>query len=130
MINPWPIIAGLLFWLASVAGAAWLGYDYKAGKVAQEIAKAQADTLQQAIAAAETDKEAAVERAEKEATARATAAAAKSKGQTDANLKANANCSRDADSMRLLSEAIDTANGATATAGRMSVSLSRPPQAD
>lgn len=35
-LNPWALLAVVAVWLASLTGAAWLGYDYSQGKVAQD----------------------------------------------------------------------------------------------
>lgn len=119
ILNPYLILAGVLFWLGSCAGAAWLGYDYHDGKVAQQVAKAQAETLKQAQADAAADLQTSNTRVRAEAAAQARVRAAKTIGVQDATLKARPDCSRDAQSIGLLNAAIDAANGTSASAGGM-----------
>ncbi len=122
-LNPYLILAGLLFWLASCAAAAWLGYDYRDGKVAQQVARAQAETLKQAQADAAADLQASITRVRTEAVAQARVRAAKTIGVQDATLKARPDCGRDDQSLGLLNTAIDAANGAQASAGSMPPSV-------
>lgn len=123
ILNPYLILASLLFWFASCAVAAWLGYDYRDGKVAQQVSRAQAETLKQAKADADADLHASITRVRAEAIAQARGRAAKTLGVQDATLKARPDCGRDAQSLGLLNAAIDAANGAPASAGGVSASV-------
>ena len=120
LLNPYLMLAGVLFWIASCAVAAWLGYDYRDGKVAQQVARAQAETLKQAKADATADLQASITRVRAEAAAHARVRAAKTIGVQDATLKARPDCVRDAQSLGLLNAAIDATNGAPASAGGLS----------
>ncbi len=122
-LNPYLILAGVLLWIGSCAGAAWLGYDYRDGKVAQQVARAQAETLKQAQADAAADLQASITRVRAEATAQARVRAAKTAGVQDATLKARPDCGRDDQSLGLLNAAIDAANAAPASTGSMPPSV-------
>lgn len=129
-MSPYSILAGVLLWIGSCAGAAWLGYDYRDGKVAQQIAKAQADTIKQAQTNAEADKQAAINRASAEAIAKERARTVKTAGVQDATIKARHDCGRDAQSLGLLNAAIAAANGTSPATRGMSITLRSNPDPD
>ncbi len=122
-MSSYPILAGLLFWVVSCVGAAWLGYDYRDGKVAQQVAEAQAEIIKQAKADAAADLQASINRARAEAIAQSRSRAAKTAGVQDATLKARPDCGRDAESLGLLNAAIIAANGAAPATRGMSTEL-------
>lgn len=101
----------------------YLGYQYAAGQQAQALQEAQGQALETARQQAELDRQAAVARARREAVAAERARAARTKGVRDATLKARADCSRDTESLGLLVDALQTANGAPAGPGGVPVAL-------
>lgn len=122
-MNPYILLVGLIVWLASAAGAAWVGYDYRDGKVAQEIMEAQNDTLQKAATQAKDDLALAVERAKRESAAQERAAGAKRLGVADAVASARPDCVRSDVSFSLLHNAIDAANDTPAASGSLPAKL-------
>jgi len=117
MINPYAILAAVLFYLASLAGAGYVGWDYRDAKVAQQIKEATDDALQKASKQATADLAAAMARTEADATARERARKAKAAGVRDAIDSASTACIRSDLSVGLLNSAVDAANTATAASG-------------
>lgn len=114
--SPAFLLAALLLAIAGFGGGCYLGYDYRGGLEAERIAEAQNAALEGAreesaaaiIAMAGAARQAGLD----EAAARQ----ARSKGVADANLKARPECSRDAESVGLLNDSIDRANGSAGAA--------------
>lgn len=125
-MNPYTILATLLVFAVACAGSAWVGYDYRDGKVAQQVAKLQADTIKKAQADAATDLQSSIARVRAEAIAKERSRAAKTAGVNDATLKANPDCRRDDVSISLLNTAIASANDSTPATRGMSHDLRAP----
>lgn len=103
--------------VAAWLGGAYLGYQYCDGQNAKATASAQDALIKRLGEEADADKQEAVARARREAVAAERARTAHSKGVEDAVLKARPGCDRDAESMRLLNDAIDSANGTSSAGG-------------
>ena len=114
---PYKIIAILVSSLLVFGGGAYLGYQYCDGQVAQEYADAKDAAIARFSEQADADKQAAIERAQRETVATERARSARNKGISDASLKAKSGCDRDVDSHGLLLDAIDAANGNQKPAG-------------
>lgn len=104
--------------IAAGLGGAYLGYQYCDGQNAKATASAQDALIARLGKEALTDKQEAVARARREAVAAERARAAHGRGVEDAILKAKPGCDRDDESLRLLTDAINEANG-TGGAGGM-----------
>lgn len=117
LFNPWLWLGLVLALLAAGGGGAYLGYQYRDGAAARE----QHDTAVAVVDAARTNAAADTRAAVRRATARAAAEArvreAKLKGDLDAARQNRPECARDAESLRLLHDLIDAANGAPRAAG-------------
>lgn len=113
------LIVILVVWAASCSVSAWLGWDYRAGKAAKEKAAAIEAALSDERETAAKDLQAAIKSARETALAAQARSQATQRGTKDATLKARPDCGRDGDSVRLLTDAIDAANGAAPSAGSM-----------
>lgn len=125
VMNPYIGLVAVLIWVGSMAGAGWLGYDYRDGKVAKQQVEAVNDALSQAGIQAHADMEAAAEVAVRDARAVERSRKAKSEGIRDAVGSARPDCVRGAQSMRLLVAATEAANDTPSPAASLSLKLSR-----
>lgn len=123
MLNPYVLLAIIVAWICSCAGSAYVGWDYRDGKVAQQIKEATDDALSEAKTQNERDTIAAVERAKREAAASTRARLTKDAGVADAINSHSVLCERSAVSVRLLNSTIDSANGQTSSTQGMSLKL-------
>lgn len=119
LLNPWLLLGGVLALLVSGGGGAYLGYQYRAGQAAVELHDATVAVVEAARANAAADTAAAVRQAKTRAAAETRIREAKLKGDLDAARKNRPECVRDADSMRLLNDLIDAANGAESPTGSL-----------
>lgn len=112
-----PNPTAILVLLIAAIGLSFSSYRYGKHVCQGEQAADVADSKKQAIDAANTESYAATKLAVgqivREADARVRAAGIRRKGEIDANVKAKPECARDAESQRLLLDAIDLANGGT-----------------
>lgn len=115
MLNPYFILVALL----ALLGTGFSGYRYGKhvcqGEQATVIATAQNEAITRANLDVEAATKRAVEQAKVEAAQRLAATTIRLKGERDAALKAKPECSRDADSQRLLVESIRLANDSAAS---------------
>lgn len=123
MLNPYILLTIVVTWLASIAGAAYVGYDYRDCKVAQQIVEATNDALSKANAQNEQSTIDAIERAKREAISRERARQTKSAGLADALANHSSNCDRNDKSVSLLNDSISSANGETSSTKRMPIKL-------
>lgn len=121
--EPYKLLGAVLLLISAAAGGAYLGYQYCDGQHARAAAEAKDAALEGARVQAEADKRAAIDRVRRETLAAAKAQLAKDRGMRDANLKANPECSRDAESVSLLVDAINVANGTGTDAGSLPKAL-------
>jgi hypothetical protein len=105
------LLIGLLILISTFAGGAYVGYNYCEGRHAKAESKAKDAVIERASEEAVADKQDAVKRVQREVVASSRARAVKSEGLSDASLKASPTCLRDPESFRLLTRAIDSANG-------------------
>ncbi len=115
------VVAAIL--ISGVIGTgtgAYLGYQWERRSHAAAVLAAQNEAIDQANRDVEAAVALAVEQAKREADARVRAAGVRRKGEIDATAKARPECARDADSQRLLLDAIDLANGTQADPSTMS----------
>lgn len=119
-----PIYYRLLAYICAataIFGAgAYVGYQYADGRHAAAAAEAQERALEEARSRAEADKQETIERVRREMLAKERARTARERGVSDASIKANPSCSRDAESLGLLMDAISEANGADQRTGGVS----------
>jgi len=115
MPNPYAIIAGIVFAISLFFAGVSVGYKYEAGANARALAVAQDTAIKAANLAAAAETERSVSAAKAEAASRLASNNAKHKGELDALKKSRAACARDAESMGLLNDAIDVANGVATT---------------
>lgn len=127
MLTPYRLLIVLLLALGIFGSGTYLGYQYAAGHYAKAAAEAQNAFDQGVREQAAVDKQEAIDRVRRETLAAAKAQSAKDRGMSDANLKANPNCSRDAESISLLVDAVTVANGAGANAGSVPEAVLKPP---
>lgn len=125
---PYKIIAILVSSLLVFGGGAYLGYQYCDGQVAQEYADAKDAAIARFSEQADADKQAAIERVQRETVAAERARSARNKGVSDASIKAKSGCGRDAESHSLLLDAINAANGTQKPTGGMPDSLRDGPR--
>lgn len=105
------LLATLVAALLVFGGGAYLGYQYCDGQVAQEYADAKDAAIARFSEQADADKQAAIERAQRETVAAERARSARNKGVSDASIKAKSGCDRDTVSYGLLLESLNAANG-------------------
>ncbi len=111
MLNPAIILVLLVALGAATLGGYRYGYSRAEDAVSARVAAAQVEAIEQANRDTEAATKRALDAARAEADARVRAAGIRRKGEIDATAKARPECVRDADSMRLLHEAIAAANG-------------------
>jgi len=116
MLNPYALLAALLAFLAVAFGGYRYGYSRAEDAQASAVATAQVEAIDKANRDTEVATKRAVAQAKAESAARLSAVSARLKGEQDAALKAKPECSRDADSQRLLLESIRLANDSAASA--------------
>jgi hypothetical protein len=110
--SPAFLLAALILAIAGFGGGCYLGYDYRGGVESERVAEAQNEALERAREDAAAAIIAMAEAGRKNGLAEAAARQARTRGVTDANIKANSACDRDAESVGLLNDAIERANGA------------------
>ena len=118
--NPYALLAAGLALVAALIGADHFGYKRAENAAAARIAAAQVEIIDRANRDIEASTARAVAQAKAEAAARLSATTIRLKGERDAAIKARPECTRDADSIRLLVESIDSANGQTPSTSGMS----------
>lgn len=116
MANPYLLLAGVLFALGLFGTGISIGVKWERNDTLAKLAVAQDTAIKAANAAVEAEIKRSVAAAKAEADARIKAGQIRSRGEIDALKKSRAACARDTDSMGLLHESIDNANGSTPTA--------------
>ena len=111
MLNPYAIIAALVFALGLFGSGVSIGYKWSERSHVADVVAAQNEAIERANADAKIEKERALAAAKAEADARLAARTARLKGEVDAAKKARPECARDAESISLLRSAIGVANG-------------------
>lgn len=119
---PFMLAALIAILIASVSGYEY-GKHVCNGEHGVAVAAAQDKAIDAANEATDAATARAVAQAKAEAEARLVAATIRLKGERDAAIKARTECTRDADSQRLLLDAVDLANGQQATSNPMSDSV-------
>lgn len=107
LFNPWVILVAVALLFSGIG----IGYKWSERANAAQLLAATNQAIAGANAATEAEVKRTVEAARVEAARRLASATARLKGERDAALKSKPECSRDADSMRLLNESIAVANG-------------------
>lgn len=125
-----PILWAALIAVATACGGAYLGWDYRDGKVAQEVATAQKTAIDEHNEAATRNIEATYAAGQRNAKARNTSDQLRS----DANAANQANpfdakCRLDPERRRVLNTAIDNANGDQPATGRVPESVRKTGEA-
>jgi len=115
MFNPYILLVALLALLVTAFGADRFGYHRAKNECAAAVATSQNEAIADANKRIATETKRAVAAAKSEADARVRAAGIRRKGEIDAATKAKLECSRDADSQRLLLESIRLANDSAAS---------------
>lgn len=123
LFNPWLWLGLVLALLAAGSGGAYLGYQYRDGEAARELHDTAVAVVDAARASAAAETRSAVRRATARAAAEARVREAKLKGDLDAARQNRPECARDDESMRVLYDLIDAANGAPRAAGGLSSTL-------
>ena len=127
MMNPYLLLGAVVFWLASVVTAGWMGWDYRDGKVAQQQKRAIDSAIKEHNDDVAIDMQAAFEWG-----ARRTAAQSKSDAQTGAiagDTLAHplpADCRLAPDSVRVLNNSVKLANDLTPAPIGLSDTVSAP----
>lgn len=111
MLNPYVLLASLVLAIGLFGSGVSIGHKWAGRAHAAAVVAAQVEAIERVNQDAATEKQRALAAAKTEADARAKASARRHKGELDAVLKANPVCDRDSDSVRLLNDAIATANG-------------------
>ncbi len=111
MLNPYAIIAALVFALGLFGSGVSIGYKWSERSHVADVVAAQNEAIERANADAKIEKERALAAAKAEADARLAARTARLKGEVDAAKKARPECARDAESHGLLLDSIRVANG-------------------
>jgi hypothetical protein len=106
--------------LVGLGVGGYFGYEYRDGKVAQQIVKAENAVIERANKNAALETASAVALAEARAAARTKTDTARLKGELDAAKKARVGCSRDAESLGLLNASIALASGEEGATGIVS----------
>lgn len=119
MPNPYLLLAGLVFALGLFGSGVSIGYKWSERSHVADVVAAQNAAIERANADAEAEKQRALAAAKKEADARLAARTARMKGEQDAIIKSRAMCARDAESLGLLQQSIDAANGQGSTDQRL-----------
>ena len=109
--NPMVLPALLVAALGLFGSGFWAGSKWERGDQAIKVVDAAVTTVDAANTDVEAETGRTVVAAKTEAEARLTARNIRLKGELDALKKSRPECSRDADSIRLLNDAIETANG-------------------
>lgn len=105
------IVAVLLSGIIGAGAGAFAGYRWSELTHVADVAAAQVKAIDDANTAVALATERAMAQARKEANARLAAREVRHKGELDAITKSRPECRRDAESVGLLNNAIDSANG-------------------
>jgi hypothetical protein len=116
MANPYLLLVALLGAIGLFATGVSVGYKYEKNAHDAALAATQDTAIKAANVAATAEIERTVAAAKTEADARVRAGIIRNKGELDAIKKSRPECSRDVQSLGLLSDAIDNANGKESTA--------------
>ncbi len=123
MLNPYAIIAALVFAIGLFGTGVSVGYKWAERSHVADVVAAQNAAIAGANEAAEAEKQRALAAAKAEADARLAARTARMKGEIDAAKKARPECARDAESHGLLLDSIRVANGEKAAATKLPVTM-------
>lgn len=119
MPSPTVLLVCLTLGLGLFGSGVSIGVKWERNDTLARIAVAQDTAIKAANAAVAAETERAVAREKAAATARAKAREVRHQGELDAAKKSRPECARDSDSMGLLNNAIDDANGVAAGAAGM-----------
>ena len=111
MFHPYVLLGSLVFAIGLFASGVSIGYKWSERAHAAAVVTAQVEAIERANQDADIEKQRALSAAKTEADARLKASAKRHRGELDAARKAKPECARDADSVRLLLDAIADANG-------------------
>lgn len=123
MVNPYILLACLIGAIGMFGSGVSIGYKWSERSHVADVVAAQNAAIAGANAAAYAERERAVAAARTEAAARLTARTARMKGELDAALKSRPECSRDAESVRLLNDAIRVGNGQAPAPDKLPVAV-------
>lgn len=118
--NPWILLGSFIIALGLFLSGLSIGIRWQKGREAANVAAVQKQTIDDANRTVRIETERALASAKAEADARVRAAGIRRKGEIDAILKARPSCNRDSDSLRLLVESINSANGTEAATNKLS----------
>lgn len=119
MLNPYVIIIALVGAIGLFGSGVSIGVKWERRDALANLTAVQNKAIEDANTAVEVAIQRTVASAKKEANARLTARAIRHKGELDAALKSRPECSRDAESIGLLNDAINSANGETPTPDKL-----------
>ncbi len=111
ILNPYVLLFVLVGALGLFGSGVSIGVKWEKRSTVAAVIAAQTAAIEQANRDAEIEKQRAVSAAKKESDARLATRTARLKGEIDAAKKSRPECSRDAESLGLLNDAIDSANG-------------------
>ena len=117
MLNPYTLLFALAMAIGLFGSGVSVGYRWSERSHAAALAAVQNAAIEGANRATEVEVERVRTAAEAEAKARLAFNNRKHKGELDAAKKSRPVCARDVESMGLLNDAIDSANGDTAAPG-------------
>jgi hypothetical protein len=119
MFNPTVLLFVVLGMVGMFGTGASIGYKWSQRAHVAAVAAAQVAAIESANRDAEVEKQRALAAAKKDADARLASRTARLKGEIDAAKKSRPECSRDAESLGLLNDAIRSANGETSASGKL-----------
>lgn len=119
MFNPYILLASLVLAVGLFGTGISIGVKWERRDAVVALVAAQNAAIESANRDAEVEKQRALSAAKKESDARLAYRTAKLKGELDAAKKSRPECSRDAESLGLLHDAIRSGNGETPAAGKL-----------
>jgi hypothetical protein len=130
-MNPYVILGVVVFWLASVGGAAWKGMEYQKGQDAVVQLEAVDKAVADANAQSQKDRNLAVIQAQRNTAAQTRVAMIRS--QVNAAIQDHPqsdSCNWDQPTFSLLADAVNAANGSAADQGSVSDRVRKSNAAD
>ena len=119
MLNPYILLLVLAGAIGLFGSGVSVGYKWSERAHGAALAAAQVAAIEGANRDAELEKQRALAAAKKDADARLASRTARLKGEIDAAQKSRPECGRDDVSLRLLNDAIHSANGETSASGKL-----------
>lgn len=121
--SPYVLLGSLITAVCFFLSGFFYGKYVERGEQALNVVAVQNKALDDANVAVTVEQQRALAAAKQEAEKRSAFQITKLKGERDAALKASSSCNRDSDSLRLLNDTIDSANGKEATPDKLPLSV-------